>query len=124
MNSQDLIIKELNDFSLNIEGIEIRYEFDRVNLIHLIEVKPLDLYENNLSYQEREIKLEEKFYNLYPYEEIVFISEDSLSKIINPDLVLPLRLKYLEIKDVHFKFSDMLDVFNLNAGENNYALAA
>jgi hypothetical protein len=125
MNSVNLIIRELRSISKYIEGIEIRYEFDKVNLIHLVEVKPLDLFENNTAYLDKEIEIEDKFFKLFPKENLVFISEDSLCKINNPDLELPLKIKYENEIKPSFNFDEL---FNLNIIEveetNNYALAA
>ena len=127
MHSVDLITRELNDISNTIEGIEIRYEFDKLNLIHLVEVKPLNLFENNSIYLEREIQLEDKFFELFPKENLVFISEDSLSKIENPDLVLPLKIKYESQLSTSLKFNGLFGMFDLDSKieeNNNYALAA
>nr|AOE10631.1 hypothetical protein [uncultured bacterium] len=125
MNSVNLITRELRSISKYIEGIEIRYEFDKVNLIHLVEVKPLDLFENNTAYLDKEIEIEDKFFKLFPKENLVFISEDSLCKINNPDLELPLKIKYENEIKPSFHFDEL---FNLNIIEveetNNYALAA
>lgn len=127
MHSVDLIIKELKHISNTIEGVEIRYEFDKCNLIHLVEVKPLDLFENNSIYLDKEIELEDKFYELFPKENLVFISEDSLSKIENPDLILPLKIKYENQIITPLKFNGLFGMFDLDSKieeNNNYALAA
>lgn len=127
MRSVDLIIKELKHISNTIEGVEIRYEFDKCNLIHLIEVKPLDLFENNSAYLDKEIELEDKFFELFPKENLVFISEDSLSKIENPDLILPLKIKYENEISTPLKFNGIFGLFDLDSvieESNNYALAA
>jgi hypothetical protein len=127
MHSVDLIIKELNYISNTIEGVEIRYEFDKHNLIHLVEIKPLDLFENNTSYLDKEIELEDRFFELFPKENLVFISEGSLSKIMNPDLVLPLKIKYETQINTPLKFNGLFGIFDLDSKieeNNNYALAA
>jgi len=111
-------------FSL-IEGIEIRYEFKKSISTHFIEVKPLDLFNSNRLYIEKEIKLEDKFSKLFPNEDLVFISQDSLSKIDNPDLILPFKINYKqENKSINFDV-DLIIGFEMEVyGENNYALAA
>lgn len=127
MRSVDLIKKELNYISNTIEGVEIRYEFDKCNLIHLVEIKPLDLFENNSSYLDKEIELEDKFFELFPKENLIFISEGSLSKIENPDLVLPLKIKYETQINTPLKFNGLFGMFDLDSKieeNNNYALAA
>jgi hypothetical protein len=127
MHSVDLITRELKDISNTIEGIEIRYEFDKLNLIHLVEVKPLNLFENNSIYLDREIHLEDKFFELFPKENLVFISEDSLSKIKNPYLELPLKIKYESQLSTSLKFNGLFGMFDLDSKiveNNNYTLAA
>lgn len=125
MNSTDLIKDELQLLFSLIEGIEIRYEFKKSILTHFIEVKPLDLFDSNNLYIEKEIALEDKFSKLFPNEDLVFISQNSLSKIENPDLILPFKITYKQEKK-SFNFVDVLikgfetEVYS----ENNYALAA
>ncbi len=127
MRSVDLVEKELRNISNTVEGVEIRYEFDSRNLIHLIEVKPLDLFENNSIYLDKEIELEDKFFKLFPEENLVFISEDSLSKIENPNLILPLKIKYENIVKSPISFNGLFGMFALDSeinDNNNLALAA
>ena len=91
-----------------------------------MEVKPLDLFENNDSYLDKEIELEDKFFKLFPKENLVFISEDSLCKIVNPDLELPLRIKYENEVKSSFIFDGLFGMFDIDSKveDNNYALAA
>ncbi len=88
MNSTDLIKKELKLLSSLIDDIEIRYEFKKSIYTHFVEIKPLDFFNSNNLYIDKEIELEEKFTELFPNEDLVFISEDSLCKIEKPDLIL------------------------------------
>jgi hypothetical protein len=123
MNSTDLIKDELQLLFSLIEGIEIRYEFKKSISTHFIEVKPLDLFNSNDLYIEKEIELEDKFSKLFPNEDLVFISQDSLSKIDNPDLILPYKISYRqELESFTFDLTKCLEMEVY--GENNYALAA
>lgn len=136
MNSRDLMKDELQLLYSLIEGIEIRYEFKKSISTHFIEVKPLDLFDSNKLYIEMEIELEDKFSKLFPNEDLVFISQDSLSKIgnpdlilsfkiDNPDLILPFKINYKqENKSINFD-DDLFKGFEMEVNsENNYALAA
>lgn len=123
MNSIDLIKDELQLLFSLIDGIEIRYEFKKSISTHFIEVKPLDLFNTNNLYIEKEIELEDKFSKLFPNENLVFISQDSVSKIDNPDLILPYKISYRqELESFTFDITKCLEMEVY--GENNYALAA
>jgi len=125
MDSINLIKDELEVLSSLIEGIEIRYEFKRSISTHLIEVKPIDLFNSNKLYIEKEIELEEKFSELFPNEDLVFVTEDSLSKIENPDLILPCKIAYKQEQDSFYSIDVLLKGLNMEVyGEINYALAA
>ncbi len=124
MNSLNFILEELHILFSLIEGIEIRYEYKSNLSTHLIEVKPLDLYNSSELYIEKEIELEERFSKLYPNEDLVFVSEDSLSKIENPNLTLQYKLFY-QSKNENLINKENVFGFELEFFiDNNYALAA
>jgi len=124
MNSLNFILEELHILFSLIEGIEIRYEYKSNLSTHLIEVKPLDLYNSSELYIEKEIELEERFSKLYPNEDLVFVSEDSLSKIENPNLTLHYKLFY-QSKNENLINKENVFGFELEFFiDNNYALAA
>lgn len=88
MNSVDFLKKELESLSNSFTGIEIRYEFREKISTHIIEILPLNIYKSNKRYIDAEIELEKGFSNEFPSEEILFISEDSLTQIYSPDLII------------------------------------
>lgn len=87
MKSKEFIKKQLGGISKKYLGIKIRYEYRESTNSHIIEVIPLNLFDTNPGYIEDEINLEEEFENNFPNENIVFISEDSLTEIRMPDWV-------------------------------------
>jgi len=86
MIAKDFIEEKLRILASKFIDIQIRYEY-RVNTnSHLIEIIPLSFFEGNESYFEKETKLEDEFEQLFPSENIVFISEGSLTVIKKADL--------------------------------------
>ena len=86
MIAKDFIEEKLRILASKFIDIQIRYEY-RVNTnSHLIEIIPLSFFEGNESYFEEETKLEDEFEQLFPSENIVFISEGSLTVIKKADL--------------------------------------
>jgi len=120
------LISNLKKIFLKLENVEISYEFRDSSQTHIIEVKPNSNYKTCEKYIREEIELENSFYENFPSETMLFITEDSLSKIKSPDLVLKYKLAY-NIANTYtpILLSSLLSKNQLaNAGENNYALAA
>lgn len=128
MKSVDFLINSLETLHIKFSSCSIRYEFNTNTNIHLVEVTPIEFY-NDLEYMNEELEIEDSFASLFPNEEIVFISEDSLNKISNPIFEL--------FSEKEGQFSAEFGVFNdrINFAdyfiedykcevENNYALAA
>ena len=126
MNSIELLKSELQELFSLIDGIEIRYEFKKSTFTHIVEVKPLDLFNSNSLYIEKEIELEEKFSELFPNEDLVFVSENSLSKIEEADLTLvSFKVAYKQEKQMFYSIDELINDFQIDGeGEINYALAA
>lgn len=123
MKSKEFIEDKLNELYAKFSDIKIRYEYRANTYSHLIEVIPLCFFEENEDYIILETQIEDEFETLFPNENIVFISEGSLSEIVNPDF----KLGYDSIKfDIEvFKVDFIVEGFNENVQySNNYALAA
>jgi len=58
-----------------------------LNETHIIEVLPLTVYENNNSYKEAEGDLTFEFDKIFFPEDIMFVSENSLTRITKPQKV-------------------------------------
>lgn len=85
MNSKEFLINRLNTLGLIFSNVKIRYEYREYNKSHIIEVIPINFYETSKEYMKAEIELEKSFERLFPNEEIVFVSEGSLTEIRNPE---------------------------------------
>lgn len=66
---------------LKFKDIEIKYQYKITTNTHIIKILPLSLYENNIEYIMEEEDIENEFTELYPFEELLFISDDSLIQI-------------------------------------------
>ena len=129
MKAQDFIIKKLNELAVNFDGIRIRYEFRKNTLTHIIEVLPLDLYENDLGYLAEEDRIEDEFESLFPEDNIVFISEGSLTEIVEPYFEVgynKIIIDYVpsETDKEILESWELISTLNCYAGELEYALAA
>lgn len=120
------LISGLRKIFLKLDNVEISYEFRDCSQTHIIEVKPNSIYKTCEKYITEEIELEDSFYENFPNETMLFITEDSLTKIKSPDLVLKYKLAYNNANTyTPILLSSLLSKGQIsNAGENNYALAA
>ena len=87
-SAKDFLHQKLKKISLEIEDIEIAYEYRVTTQTHIIEVKPNSIFEYSKEYINKEIDLKKEFSNQFPEEELLFISEDSLTEIKSPEFVL------------------------------------
>jgi hypothetical protein len=129
MSPNDFIIDKLNQLVELFPDVMVRYKRDVENKTNIVEVLPLNIYENVEAYLEFESIFESEFETYFNDESIMFISEGSLTEIKNADL---------EIKPGRYsqKFApnDCILLYDfINTGyssdnfvffENNYALAA
>jgi len=88
MGSTDFLVKELKKIYSSLSYLEIRYEFRNNIKTHLIEVKPIHCFEKDRNYIFSQIDLEGRFEQLFPLEEILFMTDNVLIKIENPILEL------------------------------------
>lgn len=99
MTSNEYIINELNLLLEKIQNIRVRYEFDQMSSMHIIEIVPDDVYRNDALYLEWEDDLFSRFIEKFPTENICFISDKSyievkIQSLLKKGLVLhPSRAK-------------------------------
>lgn len=87
MNSTSFLNDQLvNVFEKFRESI-IKYEFKPTRNSHLIEISPLELFESD-EYIDAEIELIENFRKFFPFEDLVFVSENSLNRVTNPQFII------------------------------------
>lgn len=83
MKPVDFIVDTLKELHVKFPNCHIKYEFDELINVHIVEVLPLSFYENE-EYMEYESDLFESFSELFPSEELLFVSEDSLNRVTHP----------------------------------------
>lgn len=87
MTSKEYIVKELNLLLEKIQSIRVRYEFDQLSSMHIIEIIPDDVYRKDKLYLEWEDNLFSRFIKDFPAENICFISDKSYIEVKNPVFV-------------------------------------
>lgn len=87
MTSKEYIVNELNLLLEKIQNIRVRYEFDQLSSMHIIEIVPDDVYRNDKPYLEWEDNLFSRFIEKFPTENICFISDKSYIEVKNPIFV-------------------------------------
>ncbi|MCE1168946.1 MAG: hypothetical protein LWX70_12715 [Sphingobacteriia bacterium] len=126
MNSQEFIIDKLRNLSYKYSDLKIRYEFRANTLSHIVEILPVTFFETKLEFIVDEVELEKEFEQAYPLENIVFVSENSLTEIRRVDLELGYDGKIYIYSDSlpEFEVVGYSDVIETTMTQNTYALAA
>lgn len=88
MNSNEYIISELNKFILEFSDTRVLYEHDKDSEIHFIEIIPNEVYHLDDSYIKWESRMFDSFIELFPDQNICFISDDALVGIDKIDFEL------------------------------------
>src|SRR5690554_282667 len=93
-NAKNFLRKRLNEIFVAIDNIEIAYEHRLTTNTHIIEVKPNSVFKESKAYADMEMALEEEFEQMFPEEELLFISENSLTQLEQPEFKFSVKLKY------------------------------
>lgn len=84
MNSKDFIISKIDMLVQRFPSIKCKYEFDENDDTHTVEISPLPFFESDEEFKEIEKAIYIEFFNLYPFEGLFFINEESLYPLSNP----------------------------------------
>jgi len=131
MTSTEYIKNKLSQILSQFPEIGCKYEFDAFSASHLIELKPNEIYFSNHSFKEKEVELLSEFIELYPFENITFITDDDLYKIESPifekqsqvsfnnisqiqeqnywDQLINFDMENIYVKSIKLKVSDFID---------------
>lgn len=125
--SKEFLKGKLKGVYGKFKGVKIRYEFREYMDLHLIEILPLDTFENNQAFVLEEIEIQEEFENLFGEdEEVLFISSESLNQIENSEFSLGYetveKIELFELIDHYFMFDEFIE--NIPQSSPTYALAA
>lgn len=77
MKATEFILSNLEKFVMNFPKTRVRYEYDILAKIHFVEVLPNEVYHLDDNYIRWESNLFDEFIDLFPEENICFISDDS-----------------------------------------------
>ncbi len=125
MNPKEFIKNRLNELRNIFPELSFKYKYNPNTSTHIVDVRPLDCYQKNQDYIKYEAEFGFEFDSIFYPETILFVSEDSLTQIINPEFVFnatqfsedlqkPISVVNISniLEDNHFEF------------ENHFALAA
>lgn len=87
MNPKDFIKARLNELRNIFPELSFKYKFNPNTSTHIIDVRPLDCYKENPDYIKYEADFGFEFDNRFYPETVLFVSEDSLTQINNPEFV-------------------------------------
>ncbi|MGB9748142.1 MAG: hypothetical protein ACPLXM_14545 [Bacteroidales bacterium] len=119
MTSIEYIKARLQEVMKRFPQLSFRYKYSALNSTHVIDVQPFELYSKNSDYGNWEAQFTYDFDNSFPTETVLFISDNSLTKIEFPDFVIGPSLFQFLVNNVS-NISDF--VFNNNQVESNYLL--
>lgn len=125
MNSKEFLDKKLNNLAFKFDTIKIRYEYRESTNSHLIEVLPFGVFNNNDAYISEEVSIMDDFEENFPTENIVFISEDSLSEVRNTDKIYGYDKINIDVSCQGFDFNiEGIAKYVDNSDSKLYAIAA
>ena len=93
MKSKQYINNKLKELHYHFPNLTIKYEHDSYTQMHIVDIMPLSEYENNEDFMRFETEIGCEFDNLFYPESVMFISSNSLTQIVNPELVMDQFIK-------------------------------
>jgi len=130
MDSKQYITNKLQELHSQFPLLTIKYKYDSYTQMHIVDIMPLDEYDNNAEYKSYETELGFEFDSLFFPESLMFISSESLTQITCPELKIEPVIKTSIINEAHAEISEeifyTIKSFNFNNAKetNNYSLAA
>ena len=151
MNAKEFIINHLKDFTEEFRSAKVRYGYDTMAQMHVVEIVPQSVFDSQ-DFLDWECDMYDKFVQEYPGEVIGFLSEDALVGIekvdfeyegslygtftINPSTVFAVPMVNvkvssfkqhsvtLSVSDAHTKDTFEETLINNEEFLNNYKLAS
>lgn len=77
MSAQNFLYSALEDISIKFPQVGIKYSFNSVINTHIVVLLPLEEYHSNSALDDAWIPLSFQFRELFPEDEIAFVSSDS-----------------------------------------------
>ena len=127
MKAIEYLTIKLEQLALKFDDIQIRYEF-RINTnSHLIEIIPSSFFEKNALYLIEEGLIEDEFERLFTNENIVFITEGSLTEIKSANYTFGYNKVTFQWEQPSIEYvvtEGYTETVVVPSEEDNYALAA
>jgi hypothetical protein len=121
-NCVDTIKEWIDAVKSKIVDIELVYGINRRLNYHVVIVKPSPVY-NNEEYMKLEEEFDEKFYSMFPDEDLLITDDDSIMDITDPIVAKSRHYMDCEFTGEKYEFRNS-NRFNITSHENSYALAA
>lgn len=122
--SHEYIIEKLNKIYDLYPYLEIQYEYRNYVKTHVVQVKPIHCYEFDKQYIEQQNILQEDFNEQFPYEDLLFITENNLIHIENPILELGCQKTIAQLKVIDpISIDDFLIPISAFEGVYRYMIA-
>ncbi|NLB25681.1 MAG: hypothetical protein GX820_03190 [Bacteroidales bacterium] len=115
----------MNELRNIFPELSFKYKYNPNTSTHIVDVRPLDCYQRNQDYIKYEAEFGFEFDNIFYPETILFVSEDSLTQISNPEFVFNANQfsEDLQKPMTVVEINSMLADINFML-ESDYALAA
>ncbi len=114
MNPQTYLREKFDILIESFPGIKIKYEIKKRDYDnHIIEILPIEMYENK-KYMEIESDISFEFEQLFQEDEIMFVSEKSLTRVKNPVLTLGFPDYSFVIKQEKGFLTNVLSILGIN----------
>ncbi|MCK9204685.1 MAG: hypothetical protein M0P58_09675 [Bacteroidales bacterium] len=125
MKSKEYLIEKISRIAEIFSHLSFRYQYDIIDQTHIVEVKPLEDFNSNEDYATYEADLTFSFDQKFFPESVMFVSEDSLTKVTNPEFeIIPCKISLnLDFGLEQFKF-DGFDQLTVPCCNFEYRLAA
>lgn len=87
MTAIEFVISKIKQIASKFDEITILYENRISTKSHIVEILPIDIFESDSTFFELEDLVEKEFYEKFPEEDIVFVSEASISRVRKIDYI-------------------------------------
>jgi len=124
MEAKNEIKNWLNGISKIFDDAFFRYEYNKNQNIHIIEVNPLELFENK-EYLNKEANFAEEFEKKHYPQELLFVSQNFLTRVKNPEFTTEDNGYYINVQDVkEINLVQEATDFNTDNDINDFSVAA
>lgn len=135
MNATDFIKQMMDKISSSVEGVSIKYAFEKSTGFHIVEVSPEAVRTENVVYKKLAHQFRVDFHEEFPMEDIIISKVSDLHDMDNVIYELLSSTCEIEIPEYDtiierisskesrsYKFQETCNY--IKAGSNNFALAA